>query len=143
MNFCPECGSQLDSDSRFCPNCGHEISEFTSSSMRSNNLPPTQYIPPRNQYIPPQTQVQYYKPQSSEGNLALIFGILGFCILPIIGNIIAIIFGAMARSKDPDSSTGKAGLILGVLGILCWIIFFGALFAMIFGMMRSYPYYYD
>ena len=135
MNYCPECGSRLDTDSRFCPNCGNELSEFTSSSVMSNNPPPTQYPPS-------QPQVKYYKPQSSEGNIALIFGILGFCFLPFIGSIIAIIFGAMARSKDRSNSTGTAGLVLGIIGILCWIIFIVVILASLFSMMYSYPYYY-
>ena len=144
MNFCPECGSPLETDSRFCPNCGHELSEFTSSSAMSNNPPPTQHLPSRPQYTPSQSQVQprYYKQSNTNGTVALIFGILGFFILPIIGSIIAIIFGAIARSREPDSSTGTAGLVLGILGILCWIIFYIVLFTIIFGMFRSYPYYY-
>lgn len=146
MNFCPECGSQLDPDSKFCPNCGHELSKFTSSSVISASPPPVQYIPSQSQVQPKyssQSQVQprYYHQSDSNGTVALIFGILGFCVLPIIGNIIAIIFGAISRSREPDSSTGKAGLVLGILGILCWIIFYFVVFSIIIRMM-SYPYYY-
>jgi hypothetical protein len=145
MNFCPECGSQVDPDSRFCSNCGYELNEFIPSSVESNIPPPVQYVSSIPQNIASQSQVQprYYQPSDTNGIVALIFGILGICILPIIGSIIAIIFGSMARSRDKDSVTGKVGLILGVLGILCWIIYFIFLFSMLFSLFHSYPYYYD
>jgi hypothetical protein len=146
MNFCPECGSQLDPDSKFCPSCGHELSEFENASISITNPPPTPYIPPQSQvqpryYPPSQVQPRYSSQSDTYGIVALIFGILGLCVLPIIGAIIAIAFGAMSRSRDPNSSTGKAGLVLGVLGILCWVIYFIAIFAMISSMFNSIPYY--
>jgi len=136
MNFCPECGSQLDPDSKFCPSCGHELSEFENASISITNPPPTPYIPPQSQVQP-----RYYPQSDTYGIVALIFGILGLCVLPIIGAIIAIAFGAMSRSRDPNSSIGKAGMVLGVLGILCWVIYFIAIFAMISSMFNSIPYY--
>ena len=157
MNYCPECGSQLDLDSKFCPNCGHALSEFTTSSVSNNNPPPTQYIPAQSHAQPrytsqsqaqprytsrSQVQPHHYKESDTNGTIALIFGILGFFILPIIGSIIAIIFGAIARSRDRDSSTGRVGVVLGIIGILCWIIYFVAIFSMIFSMFNSYPNYY-
>ncbi|MHA1376290.1 MAG: hypothetical protein ACTSR7_18585 [Promethearchaeota archaeon] len=110
----------------------------------SNNPPPTQYVSSRPQYTPSQSQVQprYYQQSNTNGTVALIFGILGFFILPIIGSIIAIIFGAIARSRDPDSSTGKAGVVLGILGILCWIIYVAVIISWLFSMFNSFPYYY-
>jgi len=147
MNYCPECGSQLDQDSKFCPNCGRDLQDFSFSGEMGTYLPPAQnrstpIMPPKYTPSQPQVQANYYKPTDTNGTVALIFGILGFCFLPIIGNIVAIVFGVMARSSNPDSSTGKVGLVLGILGILCWIIFFVSIFTWIFSMFNSYPYYY-
>ncbi|MHA1669611.1 MAG: zinc-ribbon domain-containing protein [Promethearchaeota archaeon] len=143
MNFCPECGSQLELDCRFCPNCGSDLSDIISSKETVNNPPPPPKIHSSVQSVqksPSYPQSQYYKPSDTEGIIALIFGILGFYPLPIIGNIVAITLGAISQSKGQVSSTGKAGLILGILGILCWIIFFGVMFSMLFSMFSYYPY---
>ena len=148
MNYCPACGSNLEPGSNFCTNCGFELTEFTPSGVKSTNSPPVQYIPSQSQVQPrytskPQMQQGYYPPSNTNGTIALIFGILGFCVMPVIGNIIAIIFGAIAKSREPDSSTGKAGLVLGIVGIIFWILLYGFIFLMFFSLLRSYPYYMD
>jgi len=143
MNFCPECGSQLDQDCQFCPNCGSDLTDISFSSEFDSNPPLAQNIslpaqPTQN--IPSQPQMQYYKPSNTEGNIALIFGIIGLCCLPIMGSIVAIILGAISQSKDKDSTTGKIGLGLGIIGILCWILFFSVILTTLFSMYSSYPY---
>jgi len=73
--------------------------------------------------------------------VSLVFGILGWFILPFIGSLVAIVTGHMARSeirRDPARLDGDglaiAGLILGWTSVALWIIgialvlvFFGGL----------------
>ncbi|MBV2207936.1 MAG: DUF4190 domain-containing protein [Thermomonas sp.] len=77
--------------------------------------------------------------------VSLVFGILGWNLLPFIGSVVAVITGHMAR-KEIRQSAGQlegdglavAGLVmgyliigLGILGILATILFFGGLAALL------------
>jgi hypothetical protein len=69
--------------------------------------------------------------------VSLIFGILGWTFLPVIGNLVAIVCGHIARSQIQQSRGAQqgdglalAGLILGYLGLLLGVV--GILF-IIFG----------
>lgn len=73
--------------------------------------------------------------------VSLIFGILSWCLLPIIGAIVAIITGHMARGEIKRSNgtldgdgLATIGLVLGwvhlaviVLAVLMFVLFFGGL----------------
>ncbi|MFT4179747.1 MAG: DUF4190 domain-containing protein [Thermomonas sp.] len=75
--------------------------------------------------------------------VSLIFGILGWTLVPFIGSIVAVICGHMARGeirRSPATLEGDglavAGLVLGylvigltVLAIIVAILFFGGLAA--------------
>jgi uncharacterized membrane protein YvbJ len=138
MGYCTECGSKVEEEARFCPNCGHEMSQIPSMRPSSVASPPPQYIA---QYSTPPSYQQYQKRDNTKGIIALVFGILGLFLLPIIGSIVAIILGALSRSQEEDNSLGTIGIILGVIGIICWIVFFVVLFSWIFSMFGNYPPY--
>ena len=73
--------------------------------------------------------------------VSLIFGILSWCLLPIIGAIVAIITGHMARGEIKRSNgtldgdgLATIGLVLGwvhlaviALAVLMFVLFFGGL----------------
>ena len=75
--------------------------------------------------------------------VSLVFGILGWTLLPFVGSIAAIVTGHMARSeirRAPERLEGDglaiAGLVLGylaiamaVLAVVAVILFFGGLAA--------------
>lgn len=71
--------------------------------------------------------------------VSLIFGILSWCLLPIVGAIVAIITGHMARGEirrsngalDGDGQA-TAGLVLGYAH-LAFIVLFVMMFVMFFG----------
>ncbi|MBN2148592.1 MAG: DUF4190 domain-containing protein [Anaerolineales bacterium] len=76
----------------------------------------------------------YYNPPPSVQNssmaiISLIAGLLGLFVFPLIGSIVAVITGGMAK-KEIQSSGGMmggdgmatAGLILGWIGIGLWVI---------------------
>jgi hypothetical protein len=63
-------------------------------------------------------------PNSSMALISLIAGILGLTFIPIIGSIVAVITGPMARKEIRESAGGlsgdglaTAGIILGWIGI--------------------------
>lgn len=88
------------------------------------------------------------------GIVGLVMSIIPWCnwIIAIPSNILAIIFGAVARAKARDGYYGgeqhaKAGLVCGVVGvalIIAWILFGLISRAMFPGpsMMGGYPSYY-
>lgn len=61
--------------------------------------------------------------------VSLVFGIIGWTLMPVIGNVVAIICGHIARGQIRDSNGAEqgdglalAGLILGYLGLLLGVI---------------------
>lgn len=84
----------------------------------------------------PYQQGQPAMPQNGMGTAALVLGILGIigCI-PIIGGILAIIFGRIGmRNAEQGLATNggvaKAGFILGIIGLVLAVI--GVIFYVIF-----------
>lgn len=89
-------------------------------------------------------------PTSTMAIVSLIAGIAGFSFLPLIGTIVALITGYMARNETravPPTASGDglatAGIIMGwvqvglsVLGICLFILFFG-FFASLIGISAS------
>ena len=77
--------------------------------------------------------------------VSLVAGILGWSMLPVIGSVVAIVTGHLARAeirRRPEALEGDglaiAGLVLGyaivalaIIGVLCMLLFFGGMFAFI------------
>lgn len=77
-------------------------------------------------------------PTSTLAMVSLIAGIAGFTVFPIIGSIVAIITGFMARQETravPPKASGDgmatAGIIMGfvqvallIVGICCFVLYF-------------------
>lgn len=84
-------------------------------------------------------------PESAAGMAiaSLVFGLLGITILPLLGSVLAIIFGHIAlgqiqRSNGRKSGRGLAvsGLILGYLFLICFVIIV-LVFAVLVGLTPS------
>lgn len=82
----------------------------------SNFEPPAQYTP--------SPSFSESKPNSTLAIVSLVSGILGFTFLPVLGSIVAIITGHMAKNEIKKSAgtlggngMATAGLILGYLVI--------------------------
>ncbi|MCB0918045.1 MAG: DUF4190 domain-containing protein [Actinobacteria bacterium] len=91
----------------------------------SNNPPPAPPpAPPPSNY----PQGSYgAAPQNGMGTAALVFGILQFFCLGIIGAILALIFGKIGMNKAEqglatNGGVAKAGFILGIIGVILSII---------------------
>jgi hypothetical protein len=83
------------------------------------------YPPP----APPQYPYAAPLPTSTMAVVSLVSGILGFVALPIVGSIVAIITGIMARGETrslPPRASGDgmatAGVIMGWVGIGLWVV---------------------
>jgi hypothetical protein len=73
----------------------------------------------------------YAPPNSNLALISLIAGILGLTLFPLIGSIVALIVGYMAKKEIQESmgalggdGMAKAGLILGWIGIALGVIGF-------------------
>lgn len=114
--FCPQCGTENPDEATACSNCG------ASLQVPSPDIPQPPYIPA--------------PPTSNMALVSLIMGILGWVVLPVIGSVLAVVFGHAALG-DIDRSGGQiggrgiaqVGLILGyvalglsVLSIILFVI---------------------
>ncbi len=86
-----------------------------------------------------------YRQTSALAIVSLVFGLLGWSLLPLIGSVVAIVTGHMARSeirREPERFEGDglavAGLVLGYLAIgisilllVTAFLFFGGLLALL------------
>jgi hypothetical protein len=77
----------------------------------------------------PYGDVTYTPPNSSMAIVSLVAGILGLTIFPLIGSIVALITGSMAKKEIRESrgalggvGLAKAGVILGWIGIALSIL---------------------
>lgn len=96
--------------------------------------------PPQNVYVPGPT-----KPTSNTAIVALVAGLLSWLFVPLIGAVVAIIAGHMARGEIRRSNgalegdgLALAGMVLGyvqigltVLTIIGFVLFFGGLAAIL------------
>ncbi len=157
---CSKCGETMESGIAYCPFCGTR-NEPASASMPTialgsapqyPNQPPAvsdpytalpggyspqPYQPP--QTFNPQAFAPATVPNSTAALISLIFGILSWFALPLIGSIVAVAAGHMGRNeiRASNGSIGgsgmaTAGLILGYLnlalfGVMCIVMAFFAL----------------
>jgi len=153
---CPACGGPNEDDALFCGSCGttlntakgeavqETLAEVTAgieegqeeSVHEAGHLP--EAAPPRAQERgTAYTAAAKILPTSGMAITALIFGIGGLTFLPLLGSLIAVILGPMARSdirRRSDEVTGDGvalvGLVLGWIGIgltILGALIFGAI----------------
>jgi len=83
-----------------------------------------------------------FRQSSTLAVVSMVFGVLGWTLLPLLGSIVAIVTGHLARSeirREPERLQGDgmavAGLILGyaaiaigIFAMIVFVLFFGGLF---------------
>jgi Domain of unknown function (DUF4190)/zinc-ribbon domain len=148
--FCPQCGAPNEEDAVFCGNCGavlrpEEVApgataadvEATASTAAAPEVTPVEEPgempaddrvevipapppPPR----PPRAYVSTAVQTSGLAIASLVVGIGGLTLVPLLGSILAIVLGYMARNDIRQRSgqvTGgglaTAGIVLGWIGI--------------------------
>ena len=99
--YCRNCGEQMNDNQAICLKCGVAVHQTNQQ----------------------QRYVQHPKQQSSTGLawVSLICGIVGFLCCGIT-SIIAIICGAIAKSRGDAGGTATAGLVIGIITVVLWTI---------------------
>ena len=135
--FCPQCGAPNEDDGVFCGNCGAVLNPDDAPIEQEElfeeqpveeivplelDAPPPPPPPPP----PPAPDLPSGPTPATSGMAiaALVMGIGGLTVLPLIGSVLALIFGYMARNdirKRPDEITGDglalAGIIMGWISV--------------------------
>ena len=114
---CKNCGTYDDTGAKFCSNCGASLVEQDATPVTSAAEPAAQN-PVFNQ-APVQ---EAPKPGKGLAIAALVLGIVSFLCFPIITGVLAIIFGAVAKSKGYPGGMATAGLVCGIIGLGLWIL---------------------
>jgi hypothetical protein len=151
--FCPQCGAPNEDDSVFCGNCGMVLDPENLPAETVEEMPveprevpaeisPVDELavrppPPPPPPTPPTYAVAPSVPTSGLAIASLALGIGGLTILPLLGSILAIVFGYMARRdirQRPDEISGSglavAGIVLGWISVglaLLGVVIFGGM----------------
>lgn len=104
-------------------------------------MPPYQPLtdtPPSAAYYPPPLGLQVVPPAPTNGMAvaSLVFGILGWVMVPVLAPVLAIIFGHVARAQIRATGQGGggmavAGLILGYVNLALAVIALGVLIILV------------
>jgi hypothetical protein len=146
MNYCPNCGTKVESFWNVCANCGYIISK-EKISIIAQREPEKQQKPIRIirsetvKAVTPKPSKDYFETEKAYGTVALIAGIISFGLtllvivlkmissstssLIIFNNVmivilssLAIISGILGIVKDDSKGMGITGLILGIAGLI-------------------------
>lgn len=99
MNFCPNCGKQVNQGASVCLSCGYAINQSNVQMI----------IQPNGKAL---------------ATVSVVFGSLGFYPLFIVGSIVGLITGLIGISDKDNMYTGrsKIGLWLSVGSLSLWLL---------------------
>ncbi len=134
--ICEKCGTFNNDEAAFCTTCGADMKAQAPVAPAQPN--PYQSNPYQNPYQPqnPNPYQNPYQPQNPYGappvapaqpgkGLAIagmVLGIISLLCFPYITGVLAIIFGAVAKSKGCKSGMATAAVVLGAIGVGLWLI---------------------
>ena len=123
--YCPFCGSITKQGDVYCLNCGARMEEdapFQSSTTVGTyqQSQPTQVqYPQQHAYHAPPTYTPAQPVQSNwAANLSLIAAIIGIFIMPVIGSLLAVIFGFIGLTYETEKAKAGIGLTLGLCELI-------------------------
>ena len=108
--FCEKCGTQLPDGSTFCTACGAQL-----------NAPAAPQAAPA-QPVSAAPAAKAPNPGIGLAIAGMVLGIISFLCFPMITGVLAIIFGAVAKSKGCTSGMATAGIVCGVIGVALWLL---------------------
>ncbi len=149
---CKNCGAELAQEAKFCTVCGAQVEttvppqqESTTSGEYSAQPQPQAGQPV---YTQPVMQQPVYAQPNQPGHgfavASLVLGIVSFFCCGFITGILAIIFGAVAKSKGNRSGMATAGIVCGIVGVALLIIiyiFAGDFYTDFYNEFSPYNYY--
>ena len=99
MNFCPNCGKEINQGASVCLSCGHAVNQKNDQAI----------IQPRGKGL---------------ATISVVFGSLGFYPLIFIGSIVGIITGIVGINdkKNMYIERSKIGLWLSVASFSFWLV---------------------
>ena len=104
--FCPNCGKQIDDNSRFCEFCGATLSSGHAAPQQAA----PQYTPPaQQQYAPVQQQTPYSSYQSPPQKKKKFPWIAVVAVVAVIGVGAWFISSRSSSKDDPKNTTGESG----------------------------------
>lgn len=118
--YCRNCGTQLTDNVSFCPECGKPTGVGASEFVRTPETDRTQGA--YNEPFQYQTSEPVARETDGYAIASLILGILGFFLLPIIGGILAIVFGNKSIRENGMNTMARIGKILGIVCLVISII---------------------
>ncbi|MFX0018100.1 MAG: zinc ribbon domain-containing protein [Promethearchaeota archaeon] len=140
MNYCPNCGTPVEPNWKVCANCGYKLShEHFSTLYQKEAESQVKTV----EYVKPKPASGYFKPQKTNGILALSFGIMAmslsilimilrlfgysYIIIPFnvivnLPGIIAVVFGIIGIVKDDSKGMAITGLIFGIASFIFVLI---------------------
>lgn len=137
---CPNCGAQYKPGSKFCAKCGAP----KSLNGQGRNLNGASYPFQKSVTSSPYMQSTYVPSESVSqprctalGIISILFAVIGFFILPIVFNVIGLIFAIITVASNPKEEKewikpiwmytnkargiGIAALMLNIIGIILMI----------------------
>lgn len=114
MAFCTNCGTPITEGANNCTNCGAAVSApaATIEQVVTETVPVVTAEP-----VTP-------APEAGKGMAiaALVCGLVGILCTGGILNILALVFGIIAKKQGSKSGMATAGIVLGAIGIALAVI---------------------
>lgn len=127
MNYCPNCGSNVQPGANVCVECGAQIPQKAAPVMnqstpnQSYQSPNQSYQSSNQPYTPPPSQSDYhtYNPRDPGG---FGWGLLGFCF-PFVGLILFLVW------QDDKPNNAKAAGTGALVSVGLTVLFYAFAFA--------------
>jgi len=150
--FCPNCNAVVTQGQRFCDNCGLRLSADVAPASaptlqapisQQPSLPPFEQTQPATYQAQPGIYAPAVVPNSNMAIISLVAGILAWALLPVIGAIVAVVCGHIARKEIRESGGRLAGQGLALAGLilgytqLAITVLFGCFLLILFGLVAA------
>ncbi len=119
--FCPNCGQNNLDEAQFCTSCGTALNQQSAPQQQA----PQQPVYQQPVYQQPAANAVPVKPKQPANGLAvasLVLGLVSFFCFAVITGGLAIIFGAVAKSKGNTGGMATGGIACGVVGVALWLV---------------------
>jgi Domain of unknown function (DUF4190)/zinc-ribbon domain len=114
---CGSCGAELLANARFCASCGAAVAVSPPAPVAFDPRPARSPAPDM-LYNVGNTVGRQMQTTSTNAVISLVAGIAGWTVLPILGAIIAVIFGRMAKKEIRASNGTLQGETFATIGLI-------------------------